>query len=478
MELIFGILLIALLFGFSIFIHELGHFWVAKKLGLQIDAFSVGFGPAIIKKEIDGVVWKISWIPLGGYVALPQMDPTGGQMATEQGREMPSITPGKKIAVAVAGAVMNVLFAFVLALIIWQIGKPTTPAEIYPTVGYVDLESTSYEAGLRMGDDVIEVEGRTVANWQEVLIECSLTDEAVDLKVLREGKELAFTVPLEKMSWGIWSIPGVSGLSYCRVASVLEGYSAIESGVEMGDLLVGVQGERLYSHDQLRQAIKDKEGQAVTVTVDRNGETFDFDLQPRTLTRELKIRQSRDGVTGFFKDLKDPEYEVVKTTNDLIGVGWDPTGYDLENLDHPSPMAMMKVWAGHIFRVLDALTTPSQAGNAAKGLSGPVGIIMMFWWMKESIGLALWFTGLLNINLAIINMLPIPILDGGHVVFALIEKIRKRPVPIRIVMGLTQVFVVLLLSAFAVLTFRDVDRFILEPILGPKVEVLSENIGQ
>jgi len=477
MGIIEGVILIVVLFSLSVFVHELGHFMVARWCGLQIDAFSIGFGPALYKKEINGVMWKISLLPLGGYVALPQMDPTGGEIAAQQGRDLPKVKPPHKIYVALAGAVMNILFAFGLSVAVWIIGRPAQPAELYSTIGHVDQGSEAYAKGLRAGDTVLEVgnarSARKVTNWNDVQMEASLQPEEVLLVVDREGETKEFTLGLDDSIWGINTIKGVEGLSYCRILEVMPDMPALEAGLESEDLITEINGEKLYSFSQLKSVVQNSKDIPVHLKVKRDGEILSFTMTPREVTETYERRIPRPGVLGRIQDMFNPQTEEYTHTDIYIGIKWDNIGYDLENLVHPTPMEQMTYFSTTIFRMLQALTTPSQAGQAAAGLSGPVGIFVMFWIFKASIGLAFWFTALLNVNLAIITLIPFPVLDGGHIMFALWELITRKPASTRFVVGVTQIFVVLIISAFLLLTLRDVDRFILGGPVPPPTESIE-----
>jgi len=155
---------VLLLFGFTIFIHELGHFLAARLCGLVVDTFSLGFGPAIWKRRIQGTEYKICWIPLGGYVALPQLDPTGMQTIQGGGDEPPlrNLEPAawwKRIIVSVCGPLGNVVFGFVLALVIWAVPPKVEDDMKFPgaVVGVVEAGSPAQAAGFRIGDRILTV---------------------------------------------------------------------------------------------------------------------------------------------------------------------------------------------------------------------------------------------------------------------------------------------------------------------------------
>ena len=177
---VYDVIVLVVLFGVTIFVHEFGHFLAALKLGLVVETFSIGFGPAIWKKKIKGITYKVAWVPFGGYVALPQLDPAA--MSVLQGEPdengnvkggLPPIRPWRKIVVSVAGPFGNVLFGVLLAWIIYlspeaQVGASST------SIGQVSTNSVAYAVGLRPGDNVVAVNGESVGTWYRFSEECVL----------------------------------------------------------------------------------------------------------------------------------------------------------------------------------------------------------------------------------------------------------------------------------------------------------------
>lgn len=165
---IYVVAAVLLLFGAAIFVHEWGHFYVARKCGMKVEEFAIGFGKILWEHEKDGILYTIRMIPAGGFVKLPQMltsEAIEGGNGSEETEPLPDISPWAKIAVAVAGPIMNVVFAFVLATIIYFVGLPESITP--PIVGALDKESEEYSLGIREGDIITKIDGEAIPSWEE-----------------------------------------------------------------------------------------------------------------------------------------------------------------------------------------------------------------------------------------------------------------------------------------------------------------------
>ena len=418
---------VILLFGVTIFIHELGHFLVARWCGLVVDAFAIGFGPALWKRTYNGVEYKICILPLGGYVALPQMDPGSDHPDSETNkRKLPRVSPWKRIAVGLAGVTGNMILAVIVAYVVYAGGQSFAPPEGEVTLGYVVEESPAYEAGLRIGDVIETVNGKGVSSWEEFILASALREQpALTVRSKTMGTHTVELPTSEIM--GTRYIAGLLSMNYCYVLKVMPGSSAEASGLTSGDRILTLDGVELFSREHLTDVVQTVSNRQVVLTYLRAGQVV-----------ETKV-------TPAYDDAADRA---------LIGVVFN-------QLDVKKPLVQIRSHAMMIVQLLRALVTPGESKAAAGAVGGPVAIIGMFWlYVQSSFIMALWFTCLLNVNLAVLNLLPIPVLDGGHILLALWEGITRRAVSHKVISVVWNITAALLLALFVMLTWRDIKRFI------------------
>jgi regulator of sigma E protease len=435
------VVVLVCLFGITILIHELGHFLLALKFGLRIETFSIGFGPAIWKRSWRGILFKIGCIPVGGYVSLPQLDPSGMSTLQGQGGDgegLPHVAPWKKMIVSVAGASGNMLFAVGLAWLIYLVpGARTGDSEAGTLVGHVATNSTAYAAGLRPGDDIVAVNGENVSSWNEFTVLTVLhggEDRPVDLTVRRDERLRLLSVPTVEGEMGVRQVEGILKSTLCLVQDVVPGGSAQEAGVQAGDIVRTIDGITVASTEHFIRLVAERADRDCVLVVEREG-------KPQTLTVRPRFDEDRGRA--------------------LIGVSVS-AGFEagvMPWMQHRNPWAQIRGDAMGIVRTLRALVTPREAKQAARGLGGPIMIIAALWVsIKISILNAVGFLRFLNVNLAILNLLPIPVLDGGHIVFSLWEAVTRRRMSPRFVSVLVNVFAAILIGLLVLLSLRDVLR--------------------
>lgn len=437
---------VLLLFGISIFAHELGHFLTARMFGMVIEVFSLGFGPAIWQKKHRGTLYKIGIFPVGGYVALPQMDPNdaapsakttdpsaapnAGAPATPAPRPIPPVAPWKKIVVAAAGAAGNIVLAAIIAWIVYWGGKPSTPGERCAVVGFVATNSAAYASGLRIGDEILKVNDVPVTTWNDVIQE-NARFETVRFAVRTPTGTNLLTVPTEKNTLGFRMVEGVREVTLCKVMAVEPESAAARSGVHPEDIIVKFNDLTVLSIEHLVTLVAARPDQLTPLVVERDGQILNLLVTPQ----------------------RDPVLDRAR-----IGIRFDPMAVDYDQVVHIPPSVQLKGHATMILRVVRALVS-KEARHTAEGLGGPPMILYMIQdAVRKGIMIALWFMCFLNVNLAIINLLPIPVLDGGHIVFSLWEMVTRRPIHPKLIAWIYQVFFFLFIAALILLSGRDFQR--------------------
>jgi regulator of sigma E protease len=430
---IYVVVAMVLLFGAAVFMHEFGHYWVARRRGLKVEAFSIGFGPKIIGWVKDGIEYSWRWIPAGGYVKLPQMV-TSEMIEGGNATVVPPAPPLSKILVAFAGPFMNVVFAFIIAGLIYVVGLPELVNP--PIIGYVAPDSPEAKLGIQQGDRILAVNGKAINSWQDVQrLAIVARTNIFPVVIEHDGKESTYqlaTVVNEQLGLKMLNL---DPRDHPLVHSVESGGPAAKAGLKVDDEFVSFAGVSIYSQDQLVELIRKRPGQASQVVVKRGDEKLSLSVTP----------------------LFDP-----KTQRGRIGVGLIPSAKTVYMVRRPGPLPWDSVWDAwaKTWDTVSALFHSKQTGVGVKDLSGPPGILaMLAAQIKTDYRLALSFLVLLNVNLAIINLLPLPVLDGGHIVMSIIEAVRRRPLSVRVVEYVNTAFALLLITFMVYVSFNDVKRF-------------------
>jgi len=417
LPLVLAIFLITL----SIFIHELGHFLVARWRGMVVPRFSIfGIGKPIVSRKWRGVEYCVCWLPIGAYVMVPQLTDLGsfeGEIP-EEAKNLPPASYLSKVLVAVAGPVANILFALALGCVVWAVGV-NVPAEYNRTeIGDVAREIQTSEgktvpgpaavAGLKPGDIVRKIDGQPVANYQDILnaivLGSGVTPDGrrvVELEVERNGNTLTRQVYPELVSTEKLRAIGIAPRAEPElvVDAVTKDSPAALAGFLPGDQIVAVDGKVLARTDELSEHFQKKFAEPSRITVKRDGKEITVTVQPRLQTVGGK-----------------PLYRV--------GIAWRlPTV-----LIRPTPFQQIGDALHQAYQMLSSLLN-RKSDIGVRHLSGPVGIVDQLQ-QVASFGVipALSFLIAINVSLAILNLLPIPVLDGGHIMFATLGKLRGRPV--------------------------------------------------
>ena len=445
LRIIFILLEVVVLFNLLIVVHELGHFLAARWRGLVIEKFGVWFGKPLWKKTINGVEYSLGSVPLGGFVALPQLAPMDiieGETETDRA-QLPPVSALDKIIVAIAGPLFSLLLAVVFAAIVWAVGHPVSEADTTTVIGYVEHNSPGEKAGLKAGDKILEVDGKPVTRfsgmndsvtWNVIRSE----GETIPFVVDRDGKRLSMSVTpyiAPSSGWRRKSVRQV--LIYPATTPVIDQVQpktpAAAAGLQHGDIILGFDGTRIYSPVALAAYVETHADKPITLAVERHGKKLDLTVTPEVLPKEKTPR---------------------------IGIAWDTSGR--MTIAHPNPIEQVYNSVTSTLDTIGAVASP-KSDVKLQHLSGPLGIFRIYYLLFENERgwqLALWFSVILNVNLAILNMLPIPVLDGGHIVLALVEAVRRKPVNIRVLEIVQTGCAVLIIGYIAYISFFDVGDWI------------------
>ncbi len=431
---LYVIVAVVLLFGASIFVHELGHFLVARVRGLKIEGFSIGFGPKVFGWTRDGIEYAVRWIPAGGFVALPQMITSEAiEGKSESQEELPPVSPLSRILVSLAGPAMNAVFAFCIAASIYVLGLPVlvNPA----IIGGVEPGSPEAALGIREGDHIIAVNGKPVDSWEEAQMAVALAPtNLLPVTIERAGVRTDYLLGAklnQELGLKLLNLdPSVSPV----IDEVLPGSAALRAGLKAGDEVLSLAGMPIAGQEQFISLIKKRGGQPTHIEVKRGQQRLTL-----TVTPEL-----------------DPQAKVGR-----IGVKIEPNPVAVYKLQRPGPLPwdLVGQLCGQTFGTVTAILHSKKTGIGVSELSGPPGILaMLAAELMADYRLALRFVVLLNISLAILNLLPLPVLDGGHIAMALLEAVRGRPLNRRVQEFATVVFATLLISFVLYVSFNDFRR--------------------
>ncbi len=422
--------------GIVVFIHELGHFVVAKLCGIRVEVFSIGFPPKIFGFRRGETEYRLSWIFFGGYVKLAGME-------FEDGVDPRSVKDGyyasplrTKVAVCACGPAMNILTAFLLFSCLYVAGFPV-PANMESTViGSVVEGSPAERAGMKPGDRVLAVNGRAVERWEEVNKSIVYsTTPAVEIAFSREGARRVERIVPERDEKLRMKRIGIYPRELISV-DILNGSPAAAGGMRDGDFIVSAQGGSVFSFEHLSSVVRANGGREVRLGLLRKGEAASVTVVPRD-----------------YPELKGPGIGVRLRT----AVGMDELEANgLVVYLYRDPFTWMARNIQEMYFTLKGLVLRAVS---PRGLAGAIGIVqIMSYFMRAGLRQFIYIMAVISVNLGVLNLLPVPVLDGGHIMIALIEGARRKPISARVMTAVQNVFVALLLSFMILVSANDVVR--------------------
>ena len=425
--------------GVLIFVHELGHFLAAKRVGIRVVKFQLGFNPTVVSFRRGDTEYGIGAVPLGGYVKMAGENPDEARAGRTD--EFLSKSKWERFQVLIMGPAMNVLLAVVLtAVILYQGAEVPVYQDQPPVVGAVTAQSPASQADIQPGDRILSVAGRVVATWEDFFIAIGTRpNREIAITLVRSGTELSRRVtpiPSPDSRFEIGDI-GVLPDVHPRVPRVNHGEPADLAGIRPGDVILAVDDERITFPSQLTEAIaSSRPGETITIAVLRDG-----------VRRDIAVTPALGGCTGVASGVACIGIAIAGVTKSIQPGAFEAIGMSVERNLQMTGLILETLW-----RLFTLQTSPRQ-------LMGPVAIAQL---SGESARLG-WIALLslmanISLNLGLLNLLPIPVLDGGHIFIMGIEGVARRDFSMRAKEKMLLAGFVMLVMLMVTAIYNDLTR--------------------
>ena len=447
-----SILAFIIVLGVLIFFHELGHFLMARLFGVGVEKFSLGFGWRLIGKKIGITDYRLSAIPLGGYVKMVGEEPDAEVAPADVHLSFTHKHVFKRICIVAAGPVFNLLLAVLIYFIFFAITGVEVPRSV---IRQVQKDSIAQKAGLRVDDLIVSVDGTEVNAWYDV-------DEAVTesngrslrLGVLRNDTLLEIDVTpqlkdgldilgdsISYYDIGISAFPELKAI----VGEVNPGYPAEKAGLKKGDLITAINGIPIVNWQQMQSLISSSGGAELTLTLERDAKMLEVRLTPKHVETKDHLGRVEN---RYLIGITNQQIEIPES--DLVTKRLNPIKAAVKSLERCYSIVVLMIRS--VVKIID--------GSIPKdSLGGPIMIAKMAGdHAKLGVDKLIQFIAFISINLAIINLLPIPVLDGGHLLFFMIEAIKGRPVSIKVREVAQQIGLFILLLLIILVFYNDISK--------------------
>ncbi|MBZ5723717.1 MAG: RIP metalloprotease RseP [Acidobacteriia bacterium] len=432
------ILWVLVLIGVMINIHEMGHFWVARYFDVKIDAFSFGFGMRLFGFRRGETDYRFSLIPFGGYVKM------AGEQVTDAGIDDPRAFLAKprwqRLLIAFAGPFMNVVLAVGLLTGLYMVKyQKVSDADMEAIIGHVMPDSPAAKAGIQDGDRIVKMDGKNNPTWEDVgLKELTSAYRPMHLTIDRSGQRFDTTVtPILSERFGVGSA-GWDERGEVQLESIEPGYPADKAGLKKGDVLVAVNGQPIHSRIKFQELTKSSGGRPIDIEFERNGQRQTVTVQP--------VYAKLDGPARW-----------------MIGVGHVPKLHiTTTRLALPDALreSLRQNWTG-AFLMVQVLKGMVERRMSTKNLTGPIGMIQLSGdAARQGATEYLALMAMVSLQLALFNLLPIPVLDGGTILMLLVEMTMRRDLSLNVKEAVFKVGFVCIMALVAFVIYNDISRYL------------------
>ena len=437
MQVLQGIWWYLVLIGVMILVHELGHYWAARFFDVKVETFSFGFGPRLFGFKKGETDFRFSAILFGGYVRMAG-EQVGDEAASDP-RSLLAKPRWQRVIIAFAGPAINVVLAVVLLTGLFMVEFPKVPTPHSPVVGYVAQNGPAAQAGIREGDQVVQIDNITNPTWEDIeLRSLGSVRRAMEVWVRRDGKRMHLTVtPSFDEKEGAGNA-GWGPETDVEIAGFAPGIDAAQkAGLQKGDIFITANGQPILSISRFRDVIDDSKGSPVSLTYSRGGQVHQVTLAAARGETEGEKRW----MIGV--EMRPPRMEVVKLPfGQALAESWK------ENLQN----------AKLIVRLLDGII---ERRMSPKSLQGPIRIAQMSGEMaREGPDTFLRWMAMVSLNLFIFNLVPVPILDGGVILMLLVEMLMRRDLDLKVKEAVIRAGLVFLMMVVVFAIYNDISKIL------------------
>jgi regulator of sigma E protease len=439
------VLWLLVLIGVMINIHELGHFWAARFFDVKVEAFSFGFGPRLFGFRRGETDYRFSLLPIGGYVKMAgelagDGNPASGEVLVDDPRALTSKPRWQRLIIAFAGPFMNVVLAVAVLTGMYMVKfQKVSDADQKAIIGHVVPDSPAAKAGIQDGDQIVELDNHANPTWDDIgLKEITSAYRPMHLKILRNGKTFDTTViPVLNdrigVGWAGWDERG-----QIQLVQIESGYPADKAGLKKGDLLVAVNGQPIHSQVKFQEITKSSAGKPISIVYQRDGQDHDVSVQP--------VYAKIDGPARWMIGVVAQQKLNLITTR----LSFPNALGESVRQNEKGAVLMFEFLKGVVERRM-----------STKNLSGPIGIAQLSGdAAREGAGVFFMLMATVSLQLAIINLMPIPIMDGGVILMLLIEMVMRRDLSLNVKEAVFKLGFVTIVVILAFAIYNDISKII------------------